>query len=107
VSRIKQEAASAKTAIEQANSRVVEEVKRNIILASAGAVTQEQLDGKTLEQLDSFEEALKALSQSRGIGNYAVGPSGGGTGPVSNMERAAALLANTPYRGVSKKAENE
>jgi len=97
--RSKQEIEAAKSSAEQAAAKALELRRQNIILKSGGAVTAEQLEGKTEEQLDSFEEALKALAQSRGIGNYATGGTGGGAAPETPMDRAARILQSTPVRG--------
>lgn len=97
--RSKQELDAAKGSAEQATAKALELRRQNILLKSAGAVTAEQLEGKTEEQLDSFEEALKALAQSRGIGNYATGGTGGGAAPQTEMERATKILESTPTRG--------
>ena len=68
---------------------------------TADSETGKNLMEKDMSQLDSFEEALKALSMSRkGPGNYIIGGGGSGVTPVSNMDRAKVLIANTPYRGV-------
>lgn len=98
--RSKQELDAAKGSAEQASAKALELRRQNIILKSAGAVTAEQLTDKTELQLDSFEEALKALTQSRGIGNYAPGGTGGGAAPETNMDRATKILQETPIRGV-------
>lgn len=97
--RSKQELEAAKSGAEQATAKALELRRQNILLKSAGAVTAEQLEGKTEEQLDSFEEALKALAQSRGIGNYATGGTGAGAAPQTPMERATKILQSTPVRG--------
>lgn len=97
--RSKQELDAAKGSAEQATAKALELRRQNILLKSGGAVTAEQLEGKTEEQLDSFEEALKALAQSRGIGNYATGGTGAGAAPQTEMERATKVLESTPTRG--------
>ena len=99
--RVKQEVETAKSSLEQANARVLELRRANIVLTSQGAVSSEQLEGKTLEQLDSFVEALNALSTSKGgLGAYATGGGQGGAAPKTEMDRAGEVLANTPVRGV-------
>ncbi len=98
--RSKQELDAAKGSAEQASAKALELRRQNLILRSAGTVTAEQLEGKTEEQLDSFEEAFKALAQSRGIGNYATGGTGAGAAPDTPMDRATKILQTTPIRGV-------
>ena len=101
VARAKQEAETAKSGIEQANTAVLELRRANIILQSGGRVTKEQLDNKSLEQLDSFEEAFKALAGAgTGNGNYALGGGGGAAVPMTDMDRATKALNDTPIRGV-------
>jgi hypothetical protein len=93
----------AQTAATQAKQETLSLRIKNITLAYPGQVTEEQLKSKTPEQLAAFEEALKAVASSRGgLGPYATlgGGAGGGTGPLTEMDRAKALLAQTPYRGV-------
>ena len=66
----------------------------------ANSDVAKSLEAKDAKQLDSFEEALKALSTGRGgPGNYLLGGSGGGAAPVPEMDRAKAVIAATPIRG--------
>ena len=66
----------------------------------ANSDTAKKLLEKDASQLDSFEEALKALSTGRGgPGNYLLGGGGGGAAPVAELDRAKAVIANTPIRG--------
>ena len=106
--RVKQELEAAKGSAEQAAAKALELRKQNVILTSGGVVTAEQLKDKTEEQLNSFEEALRAISQNRGgPGPYAIGGGGSSTTPPTPIERAAALIANTPYRGVRNEPPNK
>lgn len=105
-----EDVAKLKQDLEDAKGKVVESQTTNVtyrkrlIMASYPGVTEEQLNDKTPEQLDALEEALKAVAGSRkGPGPYAVGGGEGGTGPVDDMDRAKALIAETPYRGVREK----
>jgi len=98
--RVKQEAETTKSSLEQASARVLELRRANIVLASQGTVSEEQLKDKSLMELDSFEEALKALATSRsGLGPYALGGGQGEAAPKTEMERAAETLASTPLTG--------
>lgn len=101
VARIKEEVKVAKSEVESANKRILELRINNIVLTSGGSVTAKQLEGKTLQQLDSFEEALKALATSRGgsPGAYALGGLGGGATPQTPLDRAKEVLSTTPVRG--------
>jgi predicted nucleic acid-binding Zn-ribbon protein len=101
VARLKQEIEAANSRAESVTGQVLEYRKKLLTTTYPGQVTAEQLEGKTPEQLDAFEEALKALSQSRGgPGPYAVPGGPGGAAPTSPIDRAKALLESTPYRGV-------
>ena len=94
LARIKGEAETAKGSLESANQRILELRVNNIVTNSGGAVTAESLAGKTLEQLDSFEEAMKAIIAAKGStpGNYALGGGLGGAQPLSDYDRRKAAL---------------
>ena len=80
--------------------------RKKLITVTYPGVTEEQLKDKSSVQLDALEEALKAVANSRGgPGPYAIGGSGGSTGPMDEMTRAKAVIANTPYRGVREVAK--
>ena len=104
VAKVKQEADAAKADLTKANTAVLDLRRRLIMTAYNISPTSDigkKLSEKSLEQLDSFEEALKALNTGRGgAGNYALGGGNGGAGEVSAMDRAKTILANTPVRGV-------
>uniref|UniRef100_A0A6M3JXI2 Uncharacterized protein n=1 Tax=viral metagenome TaxID=1070528 RepID=A0A6M3JXI2_9ZZZZ len=53
------------------------ELRRNVIVATYN-VPKETVESKNLEQLATFEEALKAVIGSKNAGNFAVGGGGGG-----------------------------
>lgn len=98
VARIKQEAVTAKSSAESSGNKVLELRRANIVLQYQ--IPAEQLKEKTLEQLDSFAEALKAVAGIKGgVGPYAVGGGGGQAVPRTETERALALLEATPIRG--------
>ena len=48
---------------------------------------------KTLEQLDLYEEALKAVIATKSVGNYAIGGGQGGPAPENPLDRAKATIA--------------
>ena len=83
------------------------EYRKKLIMTTYNQVTAEQLENKTPEQLDAFEEALKALTISRGgPGPYAIPGSGGGAAPLLPIDRAKALLEATPIRGARNEKQN-
>lgn len=86
----------------QGSSRELEtkalEYRRGLIAAHFN-VPADTMKEKTMQQLDSFEEALRVVGASRGAGNYAVG--GGGIGPKapeSSFERAQRIISETEER---------
>lgn len=103
VAGIKQELTDALSKVETltTESGKALELRRQLVVAQYPGVTAESLANKTMQELDSFEEALKAISSSRGgTGPYAVGGGLGQAAPLSEMDRAAKVLENTPVRGV-------
>lgn len=108
LAKVKQEAEAAKTAASTASVRILQLRREKIIIQSAGTITEDMLKDKTEQQLDSFEEALKVVAQSRGgPGNYAVGGGGGSATPATPMDRARALINSTPYRGIRNEPPNQ
>jgi len=97
--KVKQDLEAATGRAETAENRSLE--LRRAMLALQYQIPPEQLQEKDMTQLDSFEEALKALATARGgAGPYAIGGGAGGDAPKTEEERALAILQNTPYRGV-------
>lgn len=76
------ESAEVKAKLEAAEKRLKElsdkalDYRKKLIVTTFN-IPIDVVKDKTLEQLDLYEEALKAVSAARGVGNYAVG---GGTG---------------------------
>ena len=110
VSRIKQESVDAKTKLSETEVKTLDYRRKYIMTAyniPEGSDTAQRLVEKDMSQLDSFEEALKALSTGRGgPGNYAIGGGGAGATPQTPMDRAKELIAGTPYRGVRNAPPN-
>lgn len=75
------------------------EAKRQLI-ATQFNVPVDTLKDKDIVQLGNFEEALKVVAATRGIGNYALGGVGSGAAPQTNFERATAAMAATEAKGV-------
>ena len=103
VARIEQELAAAKSSVEtlKADAASALEYRKEMMIVKY-SIPADSLKDKTMTQLDSFEEALKALATSRGSGPgpYAVGGGGGTATPMTPMDRARQILDNTPIRGV-------
>lgn len=108
IAKIKQEREDALAKVESLSTDAGKalELKRALLVLQYN-VPVDSLADKTMTQLDSFEEAAKALGASRGggPGNYAIGAGSGGAAPKTNLERAAEVLANTPGTGVREPAE--
>ncbi|KKM26630.1 hypothetical protein LCGC14_1582800 [marine sediment metagenome] len=103
VAGIKEKLESAESRIEALTTEAGESLEmRRAFLALKYTIPVDSLSEKNKEQLDSFEEALKAVATSRGgsPGPYAIGGTGADTKPPTDMERARSILDNTPIRGV-------
>jgi len=109
-----EEAASVKQELETAKGSIVTltvdagralELRRANLVLQYG-VTPDTIKDKDMRALDSFEEALKAVSTARGggVGPYAVGGGSGEAAPATDIERAAKILETTPVRGVRNPA---
>lgn len=99
LSKTKVERDTTKQSLDKATTDLLE-AKRQLIARSYN-VPVDTLKDKDITQLGHFEEALKVVAATKGIGNYAVGAgAGGGTAPQTNRERAAAIMEATPERGV-------
>jgi len=103
VARIKTELANALSKVETltTESGKALEYRRQLIVAQYPGVTVDSLASKTMQELDSFEEALKAISSTRGgVGQYAVGGGLGVALPLSDLDRAKKVLETTAIVGV-------
>lgn len=103
VARIKQERDDAKNLVVTLQTDVGKALEyRRALLAMQYPGVVDKLVNKTMKELDSLEEALKALSTSRGSGpgNYALGGGGGQPHTMTPQERAAKVINATPVRGV-------
>ncbi len=106
VAAIKAERDQATLRADTADTTVLD-VKRRLIVATY-QVAPEKVATKTSAELDSFEEALKSVAQSRGgVGPYALGAQGGEPAvPQSNFDRALAIVESTPVLGVRETPAN-
>jgi hypothetical protein len=96
---LKQQLDAATKKTEELTGKSLEYRRR--IVASTYNVPVETVNNKSMEQLDYYEEALKALQGSRGNsagGGYAGGGTGGGAAPESNLDRAKRIIADHEHR---------
>ena len=91
LTKAKQDLENATKGVEELTTKALE-YRRSVIVTTFG-ISADVVKDKTMEQLDHFEEALKAVAATKGIGNFAVGGGGGGAGPVQPIDRAKAIIA--------------
>jgi len=98
--KVKQELEAAKGSIETLTGRSLE-YRRELMKMRYG-ISADTIAGKNMTELDSFEEAIKAVSAAKGggVGPYAIGGGSGEAAPQTPIERATKLLEATPMRGV-------
>ncbi len=102
----KQQLETAQQAVKDFESKALE-YRRGYIAATYN-VSADTIASKNLEQLGYFEEALKSVKGSRGIGNYAVGGGSGGATAETPMERAGRLIKEAEERqGIVRTKEKE
>lgn len=92
VARIKGELETAQGAVKGLEDKALE--YRRSILVSTYGIPADTVNEKTMAQLDSYEEALKAVKVATGVGNYAIGGGGGGApgAKLTPIEQAAEEL---------------
>jgi len=96
--KVKQELETAVKSGEGLSNKVLE-YRRQIMVATYG-IPADSVKDKTLEQLDSYEEALKAVLAAKGLGNFAAGGgAGGGAATESRLDRAKRILAESEAAG--------
>ena len=98
--KVKQNLETAVSSIETLTTSALELKRANLILQYG--VAPDTIKEKDMAQLDSFEEAIKAVSTAKGsgVGPYALGGGSGDAAPMTDMDRAAKILEATPVRGV-------
>jgi len=98
---VKPKLEAAETAVKDLTTKVLD-YRRAVIVATYG-IPADSIKEKTIEQLDNYEEALKAVAAAKTAGNFAVGGGGGGAAPESPMDRAKRILTDADSkRGGSK-----
>lgn len=97
VARITQERDEALSKVENLTTQVGKslELKRALMVAQFPGLDATKLEGKTMQELDSLEEALKTVATNKGggLGAYATGASLGSAQPLSDYDRRKAALA--------------
>lgn len=101
--RVKQELETTKSSIVALTAEAARALDyRRALLVMQYGISADTIKDKDMKSLDSFEEALKAVSTAKGsgsIGPYAIGGGTGEAAPQTPIERAAKILASTPVRG--------
>ena len=88
----KQELERALVTAKEAGDKSLE--YRRALLAGTYGIALDTIKDKTVEQLDAYEDALKAVKGNGGAGNFALPGAGGGQGtPQTQIERANQILA--------------
>jgi hypothetical protein len=104
IARIKQERDDALAKVETLTTEAGRslELRKQLLIKEYPGVTAQQLENKTMQELDSLEEALKAVAGNKpgGVGPYAVGAGAGGATTMTEMDRAKKVIETTPHRGV-------
>ncbi len=98
--KVKTELETTRSSLETANTKSLELRRANMVLQYG--IAPDTIKEKDMTALDSFEEAIKAVSTAKGggVGNYAIGGGVGEAAPQTAIERAAKVLESTPVRGV-------
>jgi len=107
VSKLKTDLEAANSRVEAGNTALLDSRKNLLIAKYPGQITAEKLVDKTAVQLDALEEALKAVAGGACPGPYAVDGAGGGTAPMTETDRAKAILDATPVRGVRNQPDQK
>lgn len=98
LAKVKQDLETAKKGGEELTGKALE-YRRQVIISTYG-IPADTVNEKTMEELDYYEEALKAVIATKGIGNYAIGGGGGGGPDLSGKSPLA--LARDGYAKSNK-----
>ena len=97
---VKAQLDAAAKSIESLNAKALDYRKK--VIATTFQIPVDTLNGKTMEQLDLFEDALKALAVSKGSsgGGYAAGAGGGGGAAKveTSLDRAKRIIADHEHK---------
>lgn len=95
----KAELATAKSSSEVLGNKYLE-LKRDTVMKTY-SVPKATVEKKNLQDLELFEEALKAVVGNKSVGNYAAGGGGGGSSPLPS--KSPMELAVDAYSSSNKK----
>ena len=98
---VKPKLETAEAAVKDLTTKVLD--YRRAVIVATYSIPADSIKEKTIEQLDNYEEALKAVAAAKTAGNFAIGGGGGGAAPESQADRAKRILADADSkRGGSK-----
>lgn len=92
LAKVKQDLETAQGNVTSLSGKVLEFRKAAIV--ATFKVAPDTVKDKTLEQLDLFEEALRAVGAGQGVGNFAIG---GGAGGANLTGKSPMELARMAY----------
>jgi len=99
----KQKLEDANKDVETLNTKVLE--SRRKLVATTFSISPETVATKTTEQLDAFEDALKAVQAGKGVGGYAIAPGGGVTpatlSPIEQAKEELKIAREMQAKGIS------
>jgi len=94
----KQKLADAEKSVTDLTTKVLGSRKQAMV--ATYNIPAESIAEKNEEQLGNYEEALKAVIATKGVGNYAVGGGGGGAAtPEQPLDRARRILEEAQEAG--------
>ena len=76
LAKVKGDLVTAQGAVKGLEDKALEYRRRDLV--TTYGIPADTVNEKTIAQLDSYEEALKAVHTAKGVGNYAIGSGGGG-----------------------------
>lgn len=89
---VKPKLETAEAAVKDLTTKVLD--YRRAVIVATYSIPADSIKEKTIEQLDNYEEALKAVAAAKTAGNFAIGGGGGGAAPETSMERAKRILVD-------------
>jgi|Deesub1362A_J573_1020465.scaffolds.fasta_scaffold10745_2 chromosome segregation ATPase len=90
LAKVKSQLESVQKNAEEYANRALE--FRRKLLVTTYNIPEETVKDKTMEQLDLYEEALKAVASTKGVGSYATGGGTGAGAPETPLDRARRIV---------------